>query len=63
MEMFARCEMPEFWIVDPDDRRIEIHALRTAAYDLVQLARGSDQVRSAALPDPAFVAGSIFPEE
>lgn len=60
MRMFARYGVPEYWIVDPVDRRIEVHVLEQGSYCQAQVATGGDTVRSVLLPDLAFEAGGIF---
>ncbi len=63
MQMFARYGVPEYWIVDPDEQRIEVHALGSDGYAVAQIATGADEVRSAILPGLTFVASSVFPTE
>ena len=59
-EMFARYGVPEYWIVDPVGRQVEVHVLEAGAYRQAQVATGGDIVRSVLLPDLAFKAGAIF---
>ena len=61
MQMFARYGVPEYWIVDPVDRQIDVHALEGRAYRQAQVATGGDTVRSVLLPHLTFAADSIFP--
>lgn len=63
MRMFARYGVPEYWIVDPLRRRIEIHVLdpETRAWHAAQTARNEDTVRSVLLPGLAVDAARIFP--
>ena len=60
MRMFARYGVPEYWIVDPVRRQIEVHVLEADTYRLAQTARAGDTVRSVLLPDLRFDAGSVF---
>ena len=60
MQMFARYAVPEYWIVDPLERRIEVHVLVDGAYQPAQAARRDDTVRSVLLPDLKFPAARIF---
>jgi len=63
METFARYRVPEYWIVDPQDQRIEIHALRGDGYELAQVAGPADEVRSPPVPGLSFVPAQVFPNE
>ena len=60
MRMFARYGVPEYWIVDPIARRIEVHALRNGVYRETQVAAGGGTVQSVLLPDLTFEAARIF---
>ena len=66
MRIFARYAAPEYWIVDPVRRRIEVHVLERgvegtgACYRRAQIAAPGDTVRSVALPDLTFDAARIF---
>ena len=60
MRMFARYGVPEYWIVDPIRRRIEVHVLEEGAYRRAQVASVDDTVRSLLLPDLTFGATRIF---
>ena len=60
MRTFARYGVPEFWIVDPLRRQIEIHALQGGFYRETQVASGDETVRSILLPDLTFEAARAF---
>ena len=60
MRMFATYGVPEYWIVDPIRRRIEVHALDDGAYRQARAASGDDVVRSVLLPDLEFTAARVF---
>ena len=59
MRMFARYGVPEYWIVDPTRRRIEVHVLEKGAYRRAQVASADDTVRSVLLPDLTFNAARL----
>jgi Uma2 family endonuclease len=61
MQMFARYAVPEYWIVDPSARTIEVYALAESGYALIQRAGTGDDVRSRVLPDLVLRAGDVFP--
>ena len=60
MRMFARYGVPEYWIVDPIRRRIEVHVLEEGSYRRAQVASVDDTVRSLLLPDLTFDAARLF---
>lgn len=60
MRMFARYAVPEYWIVDPVRREIEVHCLEAGTYREVLRARPGGSVRSVLLPDLAFHPARIF---
>ena len=63
MRMFQRYGVPEYWIVDPIEKNIEIYRLAESAYGLVGTFSGSAQMRSAVLPDLTVVPASVFPSD
>jgi Uma2 family endonuclease len=60
MRMFARYGVPEVWIVDPYDQRIEVHVPADGGYRRAQAASAGDTVRSVLLPDLTFDAARVF---
>ena len=58
--LFARYGVPEYWIVDPVARRIEVHALEGGAYRETQVAGGDETVQSVLLPALTFDATRVF---
>ena len=58
--LFARYGVPEYWIVDPVARQIEVHALEEGAYRETQVASGDETVQSVLLPDLTFDAARVF---
>jgi len=60
MRMFAAYGVPEYWIVDPVRRQIEVHALENDAYRQAQTASADDAVRSVLLPNLTFTAACVF---
>jgi len=62
MQLLARFAVPEYWIVDPGKKTIEIYVLRAAAYDLVASYDEGDSVSSSTLPNLTFSAARVFAE-
>ncbi len=56
----GRYHVPEYWLVDPRERRCEVYWLSGDSYALEQVASDKDAVRSRILPDLAFPASEIF---
>jgi Uma2 family endonuclease len=61
MQMFARYAVPEYWIVDPSARTIEVYVFVGGAYAVIQHAASGDDVVSRVLPDLVLRAGDVFP--
>ena len=60
MRIFARYGVPEYWIVGPIRRQLEVHVLEAGTYRRAQTARAEDTVRSVLLPDLVFDAAGVF---
>jgi Uma2 family endonuclease len=61
MQTFARFGVPEYWIVDPANRVIEVYRLADGIYGLEQVAGGGDVLASPTLEGLAFKAARLFP--
>ena len=60
MQMFARYGVPEYWIVDPGARTIEVHHLVNAAYIVTSVAQDSDVIVSPTIDGLTFRAATVF---
>ena len=60
MRLFARYGVPEYWIVDPLARQIEVLALEDGVYRATQVASADETVQSVLLPDLTFEAARVF---
>jgi Uma2 family endonuclease len=62
MQLLARYGVPEYWLVDPREERVEIYWLNAGTYLLGHAASKGDDVRSMVLPELTFPAAEIFRE-
>jgi Uma2 family endonuclease len=61
MEMLARYGVPEYWMIDPRDARVEVYTLQADGFVLTQVASRTDHICSVALPDLAVPSARLFP--
>jgi len=61
LKTFERFGVPEYWLLDPQEERLEIHVLRDARYATPMRFGRDDLVTSAMLPGWACRVGSLFP--
>jgi Uma2 family endonuclease len=61
MELLARFQVPEYWLVDPA-ATIEIFALRGSTYELAVAADAAADITSPTLPRLSFAASRVFAE-
>ncbi len=59
-ERYRRGGVREYWMVDPDDRSIEVVAFGATRAGDARTSRGNEQVVSAVLPRLAFAAEEAF---
>jgi Uma2 family endonuclease len=62
MDMFARCGVAEYWIVDPARNTIEVYVLRGSAYELTTVVGDDSEITSPTLPDLVFSTRRVFAE-
>jgi len=60
--VYAKHQVPEYWLVDPEARTLEQYWLDGEHYGLVQTYEQDDRVSSDKLPCVSFVLGGIFNE-
>lgn len=61
MQMFARFGVPEYWIVEPRLRRIEVYRLEHGAYAVSVDVSNEGLIKSATIAGLTFAVASIFP--
>jgi Uma2 family endonuclease len=61
LQTFARYEVAEYWIVDPDAQSIEVLGLQDGSYVLAARAVHRDTAASATLPGLEIAPGDLIP--
>jgi Uma2 family endonuclease len=61
LDLYARHGVPYFWLVDPEERRVEAFALGPDGYAPAIHAAGRDPVGLPPFPDLALVPDSLWP--
>ena len=59
-DLYAQHGIPEYWLIDPDARTVEVLALREGEYRLAVRARPGESAASALLPGFAVDAAALF---
>jgi Uma2 family endonuclease len=60
LKMFARYGVPEYWLLDPRERTVEVRSLRDRDYALVLTARCGETFTSPRFPDLACEVSWLF---
>jgi Uma2 family endonuclease len=60
-DLYARNGVPEYWIVDPKDRTVEVFLLDAGIYGRPALYEFGDSMTSPLLPALTLLVSSIFP--
>lgn len=59
-DLYATFGVPEYWVVDPDADRIEVHRLHNAAYGKPELFEANETLSTPLLPGLVLVLDRIF---
>ena len=60
---YAYMGVPEYWLVDPATRTVEVLVLDGASYRALGAFHGDEPVRSQVIPGDTLLAGRLFPRE
>lgn len=52
--------VPEYWIVDPDEKTVEVMHLREGRYELVGIFEGDDRIESPTFPNLDVKTAAVF---
>lgn len=58
---YEQAGVPEYWIVDPHARLVEVYVLQEGRYALHAQLLAGDQLASPTFPDPALAVSDLFP--
>ena len=61
-DLYLRHGVREYWIVDPDERVVEVHRLVSGRYERIGVFGQDDTVTAAAVPVVTVTLGTVFPE-
>ena len=61
LQLYARHEIPHYWIVDPDERRIEAYALTEGAFRMVAHLAGADRGFLPPFSELVLAADTLWP--
>jgi len=59
--LYEHCGVPEYWIVDPGARAIEVFVLTERAYSLLGRFRAGEEVTSTVLPGFSVAVDAVIP--
>jgi Uma2 family endonuclease len=60
MKLYARFAVAHYWLVDPEQRPLELYELRNGTYELVQTCKRSDTVLPALFPGFAIELAGVW---
>jgi Uma2 family endonuclease len=60
LPLYARHQVPEYWIVDPDDQSVEIYMLEGETYRVGGIFMTGDAITIGAFADAHIIVDSIF---
>lgn len=60
MKSYARYQVPEYWVVDPEAGALEQYAPEGERYELVNIYQGEERVTSTAFPCVSFTMKEIM---
>lgn len=59
-QLYARHGVPEYWMVDPEERAMEVYRLQSGSLELVATLKDEDELSSQFLPGFSCPASAIF---
>ena len=59
-QLYAKHAVDEYWIVDSENRSVEVYRLKNQSLDMAAVLRNNDEVTSPSLPDFACPLSKLF---
>ncbi len=62
-DQYAACDIPEYWLIDPDAQTVTVLQLQDGAYAEMSVAQGSGAISSPEFPELSLTADQLFGAE
>ncbi|MDX2212196.1 MAG: Uma2 family endonuclease [Oculatellaceae cyanobacterium bins.114] len=62
-DQYAACEIPEYWLIDPEEQTVTVLQLQDGAYIEVGTVKGSEAIASPEFPELQLTADQVFGSE
>lgn len=59
-QLYGKYRVPEYWVIDKENRAVEVYRLRNAKFELVSILTGNDELTTPVLPGFACLASQVF---
>ena len=59
-QLYAKHNVPEYWIIDCQRRAVEVHRLKERSLELITIFEGNDELSTTALPGFSCIVSEIF---
>lgn len=59
-DQYAACEIPEYWLIDPEEQTVTVLQLQDGVYKEVSVAQGSGAIASPKFPELQLTAEQVF---
>ena len=59
-QLYGKYRVPEYWLIDKEERAVEIYRLHNAELQLITILTGDDELTTPALPGFSCTASQVF---
>ena len=59
-QLYGKYRVPEYWLIDNEERAVEIYRLHNAELQLITILTGDDELTTPALPGFSCTASQVF---